>query len=222
LEASGLLQYRVSKEAIGKFVSFKCIPIRDDGIVGEARAFMGKDRVTPGMPTLLSLEVIGEAIEGKTMVASKRYWGGEEGDTMFRWILASSDGTEKEIEGATSSSYTLKCDDIGFYIFVSCKPVRNDGVHGSLVSTEMIGPIIPGPPTCQSLELAGSMVEGGRLTFHAEYTGGLRGSCIQEWFRLHGDGRKEKLTADGQFIVFLGHMLSHTTPIFSVLFYLQN
>ncbi|KAG2639914.1 hypothetical protein PVAP13_2KG050900 [Panicum virgatum] len=195
-EASGSLQYHVSKEAIGKFVSFKCTPIRDDGIVGEARAFIGKDRVTPGMPTLLSLEVTGEAIEGKTMAASKRYWGGEEGDTMFRWILASSDGTEKEIEGATSSLYTLKCDDIGFYIFVLCKPVRNDGVHGSLVSTKMIGPIIPGPPTCQSLELAGSMVEGGRLTFHAEYTGGLRGSCIQEWFRLHGDGRKEKLTAD--------------------------
>ncbi|TKW30421.1 hypothetical protein SEVIR_2G035700v4 [Setaria viridis] len=194
-EASGLLQYRVSKEAIGKFVSFKCTPIRDDGIVGEARVFIGKDRVTPGMPTLLSLEVTGEAIEGTTMVASKRYWGGEEGDTMFRWILASSDGTEKEIEGATSSSYTLKCDDIGFYISVLCKPVRNDGVQGSLVSTEVIGPIIPGPPTCRSLELAGSMVEGGRLTFHAEYTGGLRGSCIHEWFRLHDDGRKEKLTA---------------------------
>ena len=47
-EASGSLQYHVSKEAIGKFVSFKCTPIRDDGIVGEARAFMGKDRVTPG------------------------------------------------------------------------------------------------------------------------------------------------------------------------------
>jgi hypothetical protein len=39
------------------------------------------------MPSLLSLEVTGEAIEGTTMVASKRYWGGEEGDTMFRWIL---------------------------------------------------------------------------------------------------------------------------------------
>ncbi|KAF8714070.1 hypothetical protein HU200_028066 [Digitaria exilis] len=195
-EASGLLQYHISKEALGKFVSFKCTPIRDDGIVGEARAFIGKDRVAPGMPTILSLEVTGEAIEGTTMVASKRYWGGEEGDTMFRWILASSDGTEKEIEGATNSSYTLKCDDIGFYISVLCKPVRNDGVHGSLVSTEMIGPIIPGPPACQSLELAGSVVEGGRLTFHAEYTGGLRGSCIQEWFRLHGNGYKEKLTAD--------------------------
>ncbi|ONM51303.1 187-kDa microtubule-associated protein AIR9 [Zea mays] len=195
-EATGLLQYCVTKEAVGKFVSFKCTPVRDDDIVGEARSFIGKDRVTPGMPTLLSLEVTGDAIEGTTMFASKRYWGGEEGDTMFRWILTNSDGTEKEIEGATSSSYTLKCNDIGFYISVLCKPVRNDGVDGSLVSTEAIGPIIPGPPTCQSLELAGSMVEGGRLTFHAVYTGGLRGSCIQEWFRLHDDGHKDKLTAD--------------------------
>ncbi|XP_062189872.1 187-kDa microtubule-associated protein AIR9-like [Phragmites australis] len=195
-EASSLLQYRVTKEAVGKFVSFKCTPIRDDGTVGEPRVFLGKDRVTPGMPTLLSLELIGEAIEGTTMVANKIYWGGEEGDTIFRWILASSDGAQKEIEGASNSSYTLKCDDIGLYISVLCEPVRNDGVHGSLVSTEVIGPIIPGPPACQSLELVGSMVEGGRLTFHAEYTGGVKGSCIQEWFRLHGDGRKEKLTAD--------------------------
>jgi hypothetical protein len=47
-EASGLLEYHVSKEAVGKIVSFKCTPIRDDGIVGEARVFIGKDRVTPG------------------------------------------------------------------------------------------------------------------------------------------------------------------------------
>jgi hypothetical protein len=32
--------------------------------------------------------------------------------------------------------------------------------------------LFAGPPTCRSLELAGSMLEGGRLTYHAEYTGG--------------------------------------------------
>lgn len=36
---------------------------------------------------LLSLELTGEAIEGRTLVANRRYWGGEEGDTTFRWIL---------------------------------------------------------------------------------------------------------------------------------------
>lgn len=48
-EASGLLQYQVTKEAVGKFLSFKCIPIRNDGILGEPRVFTGKDRVTPGV-----------------------------------------------------------------------------------------------------------------------------------------------------------------------------
>ncbi|KQK21044.1 187-kDa microtubule-associated protein AIR9 [Brachypodium distachyon] len=195
-EASGLLQYHIKREDVGKFVSFKCIPVRNDGIVGEPGIFIGKDRVTPGSPIILSLELNGEIIEGTTMVANRRYWGGEEGDTIFRWVLTSSDGTQKEIEGATSSSYCLKCDDIGFYVSVSCEPVRSDGVHGSLVSTEVIGPITPGPPTCRSLELAGSMVEGGRLTCHAVYTGGIKGNCIQEWFRLHDDGSKSKLIAD--------------------------
>jgi hypothetical protein len=89
-EASGLLQYQVTKEAVGKFLSFKCVPIRNDGILGEPRVFTGKDRVTPGRPTILSLELTGEAIEGTTMVASRRYWGGEEGETIFRWILVGS------------------------------------------------------------------------------------------------------------------------------------
>lgn len=47
-DASGLLQYRISKDAIGKFVSFKCTPVRDDGIVGEPRTTMAQERVRPG------------------------------------------------------------------------------------------------------------------------------------------------------------------------------
>jgi hypothetical protein len=30
---------------------------------------------------------MGEAIEGTTLGTNKRYWGGEEGDTIFCWIL---------------------------------------------------------------------------------------------------------------------------------------
>lgn len=47
-EFSGLLQYRITKDAIGKFISFKCTPVRDDGTVGEPRTCMGQERVRPG------------------------------------------------------------------------------------------------------------------------------------------------------------------------------
>ena len=51
-----MLQYCVTKEAVGKFVSFKCTPVRDDGIVGVARSFIGKDRVTPGASVFFFLK----------------------------------------------------------------------------------------------------------------------------------------------------------------------
>lgn len=47
-DVSGFLQYRVTKEAIGKSISFTCTPIRDDGIAGESRTCMGHERVRPG------------------------------------------------------------------------------------------------------------------------------------------------------------------------------
>lgn len=47
-EASGSLQYRLSKDVIGKYVSFTCTPIRDDLTVGEPKTCMGQERVRPG------------------------------------------------------------------------------------------------------------------------------------------------------------------------------
>lgn len=42
------LQYHITKEAIGKFISFQCTPVRDDGVVGDLRICMGQERVRPG------------------------------------------------------------------------------------------------------------------------------------------------------------------------------
>lgn len=47
-EESGFRQYRITKDAIGKFISFKCTPVRDDGIVGEPRAFWAPEPARPG------------------------------------------------------------------------------------------------------------------------------------------------------------------------------
>ncbi|KAM4101329.1 hypothetical protein ACB094_05G135400 [Castanea mollissima] len=199
-EVSGLLQYRITKDAIGKFISFQCTPIRDDGIKGEPRSCMGQERFRPGSPRLLSLQIVGNAVEGATLSVDKKYWGGEEGDSVFRWFRTSSDGIQSEIWGATTASYMLSVEDIGFFVSVSCEPVRSDWARGPIVLSEQIGPIIPGPPTCKSLEFLGSMIEGQRVSFIASYIGGERGNCFHEWFRVKSNGVREKLSTFADFL----------------------
>lgn len=48
VDLSGQLQYRITKDAIGKFISFTCTPVRDDEIMGESRTCLGQERVRPG------------------------------------------------------------------------------------------------------------------------------------------------------------------------------
>ncbi|KAL9224400.1 hypothetical protein vseg_000436 [Gypsophila vaccaria] len=193
-EVSGHLQYRIPKTAIGKFVSFKCTPARDDGTIGEPRICMGQERVRAGSPRLISLHINGKCVEGSTLVAEKIYWGGDEGDSVFRWFRTDSEKKQTEIDGAITSSYTLSIDDIGCHVSVSCEPVRSDWARGPIVLSEQLGPILPGPPTCEELTFIGSMIEGERLSFTATYTGGVRGNCCNEWFRVKKNGSKEKLS----------------------------
>ncbi|CAN1812949.1 187-kDa microtubule-associated protein AIR9 [Linum perenne] len=195
-EGCGVLQYRVHKDAIGKFVSFECVPVRDDDIVGEPRSCMGQERLRPGSPRLLSLQIVGNAVEGTQLSINKKYWGGEEGESVFRWFRTASDGTQFEIPGANASSYTMVFDDIGYYMSVSCEPVRSDWARGPVVLSEQVGPIVPGPPTCLSLEFLGSMIEGQRVSFIATYIGGDRGNCCHDWFRVRSNGFREKLSDD--------------------------
>ncbi|KAL2327482.1 hypothetical protein Fmac_020909 [Flemingia macrophylla] len=190
------LQYRITKEAIGKFISFQCTPVRDDGVVGDLRICMGQERIRPGNPRLLSLHIVGNAIEGTLLRIEKKYWGGEEGDSIYRWLRTSSDGTKNEIAGATTASYVPSIDDIGCFISVSCEPIRSDWARGPMVLSEQIGPIIPGPPTCHSLEFLGSMIEGQRLNFNVVYSGGEQGDCTHEWFRVKDNGVRDKLSSN--------------------------
>ncbi|CAL0320193.1 unnamed protein product [Lupinus luteus] len=193
---SGILQYRITKEAIGKFISFQCTPVRDDGVVGDLRICMGQERVRAGSPRLLSLRLTGDAVEGTTLSIEKKYWGGEEGDSVYRWFRTRSDGTQTEIMGATTASYVPSIDDIDFFISVSCEPVRSDWARGPMVLSEQIGPITPGPPTCHFLEFHGSIIEGQCLNFNVVYSGGERGDCTHDWFRVKNNDVREKISSD--------------------------
>ncbi|KAH9288233.1 hypothetical protein KI387_032350, partial [Taxus chinensis] len=195
-ESTGQLQYQITKNAVNKFVSFKCLPIRDDGVIGEVRTTMSHERVQPGSPRILSLQIVGDCVEGAELHADKIYWGGDEGASKLQWFLTSPDGTQHEIKGATSTSYTVHKEDIDGLICVSCEPIRMDGARGAIVKSQCIGPILPGPPSCESLQLHGQSVEGGCLSFSVVYKGGEKGSCIHEWVRQNSSGVLYKISND--------------------------
>uniref|UniRef100_A0A803N0W9 Uncharacterized protein n=1 Tax=Chenopodium quinoa TaxID=63459 RepID=A0A803N0W9_CHEQI len=195
-EILGHLQFRIPKEAIGKFIAFKCIPVRDDGMIGKETICMGHERVRAGSPRLISLQIAGKSIEGSTLVAERLYWGGEEGESVFRWFRTDSSGQQIEINDAMTASYTLSVEDVGCLISVSCEPVRSDWARGPEVISEQFGPIVPGLPSCEELKFSGSMMEGERLAFIASYHGGVKGNCCTEWFRIQNNGHKEKLCAN--------------------------
>lgn len=65
------------------------------------------------------------------------------------------DGTQSEINDATTAAYTLSKRDIGFQISVLCEPVRSDWARGPTVLSETIGPILPGILLMPKCELYG-------------------------------------------------------------------
>ncbi|KAK4399410.1 microtubule-associated protein AIR9 [Sesamum angolense] len=185
-----------SLEHVYACTNFTCLKNELTSPFGEPRTCIGQERVRPGNPRLLSLQINGTAIEGTTLNVEKKYWGGEEGESIYRWFRTSSNGTHSEISGATSSSYMLSVDDIGFFISVSCEPIRNDWAVVLLSFLNKLDQL------CLSLEFHGSLVEGTHLSFIDSYSGGrppLKGDCLYEWFRVKGNGLREKLHV-GEFL----------------------
>eukprot|EP00250_Pteridium_aquilinum_P034177 c7193_g1_i1 orf=271-5415(-) len=192
--ANGLLQYKITADAVNKLVSFRCTPVREDGTAGESRSTILQEFVRPGLPTLMSLQIIGDPIEGATLHVDKKYWGGIEGPSKLQWLVKTVNGLHHEIKDATLSSYMVHTDDIDCFICVSCEPVRVDGVKGCVVVSQAIGPIVPGLPTCDSLKIIGQAVEGGSLTFESVYKGGEIGACKSEWYRRNASGKEDWLS----------------------------
>lgn len=202
-ESAGLLQYYITKEAVGQLISFKCIPVRDDGVVGEAGTVFGQESIRPGSPKLLSLKVVGDTTEGAELVVEKTYWGGIEGSSRTQWFRASPDGMQREIKGATSTRYKCQPEDFDAYLCVSYEPVRSDGARGPVVVSEPIGPVLPASPSCASLDLEGEPIEGKTLSFVANYRGGEKGVCTYEWIRLGMDGLETMLTSEDSLTLML-------------------
>ncbi|KAK6150135.1 hypothetical protein DH2020_017660 [Rehmannia glutinosa] len=208
-EVTGL-QYRIPKDAIGKFISFTCTPVRNDGIVGEPRPCIGQERVRPGSPRVLSLQIIGTAVEGTTLNVEKKYWGGEEGESIYRWfrvvdqtlayhwhihsvlVLVKVKGDclyewfRVKGDGHKEKLHVgefldLTLAEVGDSVELVYTPVRADGLKGC-PKTLVSCPVAPGEP--QGVELLiPDCCEGQEVVPETRYFGGREGVGKYIWFR---------------------------------------
>ncbi|MFD2332463.1 Ig-like domain-containing protein [Cohnella sp. GCM10020058] len=100
-------------------------------------------------PTATNVNIAGEKIVGETLTGTYTYGdvdGDPTGTPTYKWYRDSqASGTNKvEINGATTSSYTLTTDDAGKYIFFEVTPKATAGVlTGSPATSAGYGPIVP-------------------------------------------------------------------------------
>ncbi|KAL0363622.1 UNVERIFIED_CONTAM: microtubule-associated protein AIR9 [Sesamum calycinum] len=184
LVLTGTNEYTLTKEDVGRRLTFVYTPVNFEGQEGKSMSVVSPTVKQALPPSLNFLSITGDYSEGGVLTASYGYIGGHEGKSIYNWYLheTSSNGTHSEISGATSSSYMLSVDDIGFFISVSCEPIRNDWARGPIVLSEQVGPIVPGDPLGVELVIP-DCSEGQEVVPEKRYFGGQEGAGKYIWFR---------------------------------------
>lgn len=73
-----------------------------------------------GSPRLLSLQIVGTMVEGSTLAVDKKYWGGKEGDSVFRWFRVSP---FESIYVHLSPGLVLQTNDLSFLDYCLVLPI---------------------------------------------------------------------------------------------------
>jgi hypothetical protein len=85
----GLKERVLTKRDVGKLVSFKCTPRREEGLEGPSRTAMSPDRIAAAPPECKNLRIVGSAVKQGVLRAEKEYVGGYEGASIYRWYVVS-------------------------------------------------------------------------------------------------------------------------------------
>eukprot|EP00736_Rhodelphis_marinus_P012751 Rmarinus@m.8097 len=188
--SEGHQSYTLTLSDVGHTLKFKCVPVRHDGVQGDV-ATLRCAAVKPGLPRGLDVSVSGIPLEGDTLTATYKYFGGVEGTSQLKWlrfptIVASGLAdlsAEPEILDDTSDSHTLTVDDVGCSLVFEYTPVRQDGVAGTPVRSAPSEIINPETPRFKSLEILGvdDLAVGNTLAVKAEYYGGKEGPSEYIW-----------------------------------------
>jgi hypothetical protein len=129
-----------------------------------------------GRPRCKELKILGDAMEGKLLTASAKYFGGIEGKSTFKW----HGPHDKVVNGR---EYRLDLNDVDNVIRLDYTPMRNDGTKGETVTATSEN-VLASIPTAADLTIQGQMAESETLHVSYRYYGGREGNTLIQWFKI--------------------------------------
>lgn len=214
------LQYQVLTEDIGHRLKVSFTPGRSDlpQVYGETFELYTAS-ISSAQPLALECKLEGESVQGSTLTAQTRYFGGQEGNSSYTWYRVTSYGKEIHLADMDGhKSYKLTYKDEEHSIRLEYTPVRNDGVKGKTVEA-ISGKVPTVVPTISDLVVTGNYYEGEKLVCSGNYRGGIEGQSILQWFTVNEVTRERKLVCDQshEYIIKvedIGHVLVFAyTPV---------
>ena len=140
-------------------------------------------------------EISGSAAPGKTLAATTGTWSNDPTSFAFQWLRCPQSGGQGDgsdcgqIAGATTSTYTLAGDDVGFTIRVRVTATNADGSASAASNpSSIVQAAAAAPVSAAAPQIAGSAVQGQTLTATAGAWSNNPTSFAFQWLRCPRDG----------------------------------
>ena len=154
-------EYAVDAQYADKYIRFKALPIRNDGLPGKEQ--FSNILLPPLAPAAKNVAIEGFAAVGMTMEARYDFEdpnGDEEGDSEYQWYFSDDGKDFSEIPGENKKKYMISEDMLGKYIKVQVTPYAVVPPYGAPAVSESSGKIEKDVYTATNLMKNHSFEEG--------------------------------------------------------------
>uniref|UniRef100_A0A7S1NHV3 AMP-activated protein kinase glycogen-binding domain-containing protein n=1 Tax=Eutreptiella gymnastica TaxID=73025 RepID=A0A7S1NHV3_9EUGL len=178
--------YVLGSADVGWRVAVDYTPVSSEGQEGDTNRFV-TEPIEAGLPMFTGLEIRGAPAEGEPLEVAVDYFGGQPGAHAVQWIRVNAKRKQLEDVGERGAwQYTPTAQDVGCALRVTLVPVRSDGVHGEQRSVQTAH-VEGRAPSASNVRLECEAFEFGEtVQVVADYTGGLEGNSLVQWFRSTG------------------------------------
>eukprot|EP01002_Notosolenus_urceolatus_P003106 NODE_181_length_2549_cov_22.084400_g137_i0.p1 GENE.NODE_181_length_2549_cov_22.084400_g137_i0~~NODE_181_length_2549_cov_22.084400_g137_i0.p1 ORF type:complete len:726 (+),score=186.58 NODE_181_length_2549_cov_22.084400_g137_i0:329-2506(+) len=140
LTARGRLEYKLTGEDVGHYITFEYTPVNSSNVKGKSMAAVS-ERIQPCGPSVVGKVALSGGQCMKPLQVLATYAGGSEGHTEVRWQVSQDGGLnwrDMVLQDLNQTAIRPTADEFHSHIQAIVTPVRSDGHRGRPVPSDPI------------------------------------------------------------------------------------